>query len=414
MKEENRKYITIAKFEFSKVVRKPSFWLSTLFLPILIAVVSLISGYSSIKAFENIDKIEQGFKKIYVVDNVGIIDSSLIKEPLIVADSYDETIKKVRTDSSTAMINIPESFTQDLKYEFIYKRGENLLSGSNMIPAINGLIKQSVYSRINDPIAKKLFMQEPTGEVKSFDNNGILKTEGFTQYVLPIVSMVVFFIAVFISTSFLLDSVSSEKENRMIETMLSIVDKKSLTLGKLIGLTGVVFLQLLVWVIFGALAYVLIQNYFNLSLPIDLSSLDYSLLPINIFLTLSGFIFFAAIMIGVGAIGTGAQDSKNLSSIFIMLAILPLYLIQMLIVDPSGVLAKVFSYFPFTSYMILILRNSLNALEPYELVLGIVLTTVYSLLAIFLAFKLFELGCLMFNRRPTFKEIFRYFLPNKS
>jgi ABC-2 type transport system permease protein len=411
---ENKKYLIIAKFEFTKVVRKPSFWLSTLFLPVLIGVVSFISGYSSTKAIEDMENIEQGFERIYVVDQADVIDSSLIVAPLIPADSYDEVISKVKDDSSNALVYIPQSFTDDLKYEFIYKKEQNLLTGINMTPAVNGLIKQSMFSRIGDPVVIKLLMQEPSGEIKSFNSEGVLETEGFTQYILPIASVVVFFFAVFISTTFLLESVSAEKENRMIETMLSIVDKKSLMFGKMIGLIGIVFLQLLLWVAFGILAYVMIQNYFELDLPIDFSNLDYSLLPLNIFLTISGFIFFAAIMVGVGAIGTGAQDSRNLSSIFIMLAIFPIYLMQVLIIDPSGLLAKVFSYFPFTSYMILIMRNSLAALDMYELVLGIVLTTAYSIAAIFIAFKLFELGCLMFNRRPTFKEVVREMFPHKS
>lgn len=409
----NRRYMTIAKFEFIKVVRKPSFWLSTLFLPILIGIVSFISGYSSTKAMEDMKNIEQGFKQIYIVDEVGVIDSTLITNPLAIVENYNDALLEVKEDSSKALVYIPKSFTQDLKYEFIYKKDQNLLTGLNMTPAINGLIKQSMLSRIGDPMVVKLFMQEPSGEIMSFNSEGILQSEGFTQYVLPIASVVVFFFAVFISTTFLLESVSAEKENRMIETMLSIVDKKSLMLGKMIGLVGIVFLQLLIWVAFGALSYILIQNSFNIDIPIDFSNLDYSLLPLNIFLTISGFIFFAAIMVGVGAIGTGAQDSRNLSSVFIMLAIFPIYLMQVLIMDPSGLLAKVFSYFPFTSYMILIMRNSLDALEVYELVLGIVLTTAYSIAAIFIALKLFELGCLMFNRRPTFKEVLGYISPKR-
>ena len=414
MKMESKKFLTIAKFEFTKVVRKPSFWLSTLFLPVLIGVVSFISGYSSTKALEDMENIEQGFKSIYVVDNADVIDDNLIVPPLVSAESYDSVISDVQEDSKKALVYIPQTFTEDLKYEFIYKKEQNLLTGVNMTPAVNALIKQSMFVRVDDPLVLKLLVQEPSGEIKSFNEEGVLESEGFTQYILPIASVVVFFFAVFISTTFLLESVSAEKENRMIETMLSIVDKKSLMLGKMIGLIGIVFLQLLIWLTFGILAYVLIQSYFNIDLPIDFSALDYSLLPINIFLTISGFIFFAAIMVGVGAIGTGAQDSRNLSSIFIMLAIFPIYLMQVLIMDPSGLLAKIFSYFPFTSYMILIMRNSLSALEPYELVLGIILTTAYSVLSIFIAFKLFELGCLMFNRRPTFKEIIGYLSPRKS
>lgn len=147
---------------------------------------------------------------------------------------------------------------------------------------------------------------------------------------------------------------------------------------------------------------------FNLPIPIDFNNIDLSVLPLNIFLIIAGFLFFAAIMVGTGAIGTGAEDSRNLSSIFILLSIFPLYLMQVLITDPMGTLATVLSYFPFTSFMVLLIRNSFGALPVLELVIGIVASIVYVVVAMIIALKLFEVGCLMYNRRPSAKEAISY------
>lgn len=410
---KSKKFLTIAKFEFKNVVRKPTFWLATLFLPILMGVISFVSGYASIEATKKMEDIDGQFKEILVLDEYGIFPEEILIDPIKEVDDFDKSVEEVKQDSTKAFVYIPPSFGEDLKYNFIYKKEESLLSGITMVPVINSMIKQSIYSRIEDPLVVSLLAKEPSGEVKSFDKEGELVAEGFGQYVLPIASLVVFFLAVFISSTFLLESVSAEKENRMIETMLSIVDKKSLMFGKLIGLVGIVSLQLLIWLSFGILVYILGQQYFSLDLPIDISNIDYSLLPVNIFFTISGFIFFASIMVGVGAIGTGAQDSRNLSSVFILLAIFPIYLMQILVMDPSGTLAKIFTYFPFTSHMILLVRNSLGALSIGELILGIFVTTLYGFVALWLALKMFELGCLMYNRRPSLKEILGYLLPKK-
>ena len=183
----------------------------------------------------------------------------------------------------------------------------------------------------------------------------------------------------------------------MIETMLSIVDKSPYA-GKIIGLTGVVIVQLLVWVVFGIGGYILIQNRLGLSIPIDLNHLNLSIIPINLFLILSGFILFAAIMTGAGAVGTGAQDSRNLSSIFILLAIFPLYLSSLIMANPAGSISQFFTYFPLTSHMILLFRYSFNTISNAQLIGGLVLTTIYDVIAVWIAFKLFELGCLMYNR----------------
>lgn len=411
---QNRRLWIVSKFEFKEIVRKPSFWISTLFLPFLIGIISFVSGYASTEAVKTLESVNGNISALYIVDLQNIIDPSLIQPPLEIINDYDKALAEVKADKSKILVNIPAGFKDSYQYEIIYNKGDNLLTGVTTPPIINALIKQSEIKNIKDTWLVKVLTQDPKSTIKIFDKQGALVNDGVGQYVLPVISLVVFFLIVFISSSFLLQSVSAEKENRMIETMLSIVDKKSLIFGKMVGLTGVVFLQLGIWLGLGLVAYLLGQSYFHMNLPIDLSGIDYSLLPVNLFLTISGFIFFAGIMTGVGSIGTGAQDSKNLSSIFIMLSIFPIYLMQILITDPSGKLAQIFTYFPFTSHMILLVRNSLGALTTPELILGLVVSTIYSAIALWLALKLFELGCLMYNRRPTSKEIWMYFRGNKK
>ncbi|KKQ10746.1 MAG: hypothetical protein US23_C0026G0004 [candidate division WS6 bacterium GW2011_GWE1_36_69] len=81
---------------------------------------------------------------------------------------------------------------------------------------------------------------------------------------------------------------------------------------------------------------------------------------------------------------------------------------QLLITDPNGTIATVLSYFPFTSFMVLLIRNSFGALPLPELILGIFTSVVYVVAAMYIAMKLFELGCLMYNRRPSLKEVLGY------
>lgn len=405
---KDKKFLIVAQFEFMETVRKPSFWLATFFLPILIAAISFVSGYSSIEASKSFEKIGDQFKKIYIVDNANVISPLLVQDPIELVTDVEAKKEEVRNDPSELLVIIPSDFKESLSYELIYKKGEELLAGISMPPVINSYIKQSALVMLSDQSYNRILTQEPSTIIKSYDENNELKEEGFDNYILPLASLIIFFFAVFISSSFLLESVSAEKENRMIETMLSIVEKKSLMIGKMLGLTSVVFLQLIIWLGLGAIAYISIQNYLNIEIPINFQDLDLSILPVNIYLIITGFAFFASIMTGVGAVGTGAQDSKNLSAIFIMLSIFPMYLMQILVTDPNGQIAKIFTYFPFTSYMILLVRNSLGALTQIELITGLVLTTVYVLIAGWLALKLFELGCLMYNRRPTFSEILKY------
>lgn len=403
-----KKFLTVAQFEYKKIVKKPSFWLSTLFLPVFIAFISLISGYSSIDASKKIEEM-QTFTKVYIIDEANVIPDEAIVEPLEKVYGLDEVKESLIADSKKVLIFIPSTFFSDLKYNIYFSEEGDILRSANVPMIAESLFKNVAISTIQNDSSRAMLSGNFSSTIYSYSKNGDMREEGFEKYVLPIISLVVFFMAVFISSSYLLQSVSSEKENRMIETMLSIVDKKSLMIGKMLGLICVVLTQLLIWLLFGVLAYVGISNYFHMSLPIDLNNIDWSPIPLNLFFVATGFLFFSAIMVGTGAVGTGAEDSRNLSSVFIILSICPMYIMQSLITDPNSLLSKIFSYFPFTSFMTLLLRNSIGVLSTNELVIGIFTSIIYVLLAMFIAFKLFELGCLMYNRRPSMKEIVAYF-----
>lgn len=400
-------YKEIAKFEFLKVVRKKSFWLTTLFLPLLIGVIALISGLSSVDAAKSMEK-PAAFSKVFIYDPEKVINAKLITSPYILVDNVSETQSIVKSDKTTAFIELSSNFYTDLTYNIYYRKDADFIGTASLSGVVNALIKQSAVINVGNPSLVNILNGTPVSVNYTYDKDGVLAKEGLEKYIVPIASLIIFFMAVYISSSFLLQSVSAEKENRMIETILSIVDKKSLMFGKMIGLMGAMLVQLLTWIVLGFGIYKLVMTKFSMPFPIDFSNVDLSVLPLNIFFVLAGFLFFAAIMTGVGAIGTGAEDSRNLSSIFILLSVFPLYLIQFLITNPNGPVAMVLSYFPFTSFMVLLVRNSFAGLPTTELIVGIVTSLVYVFVAMFLALKLFELGCLMYNRRPTLKEMLLY------
>jgi len=402
----------IAKFEYLKIIKTVSFWAATLFFPIFMALIMVISGFSSIQANK---KAQEGsnLTKIYILDEVGIIPNNLISEPLEKITDIKLVENEVKEDSSKVIIHLPGDFLESLKYKVYQKETGDLMRMANIPILMESLIKSSAIESIQDEKSKLLLSGKISSETFSYQDDGNVVKQGFDKYVLPILSMVVFFVTVYISSSYLLQSVSSEKENRMIETMLSIVDKKSLMLGKMIGLMLVVITQLMVWLILGVVIFTVASKYTEIILPFDIAKIDWSALPYSIFFIFTGFLFFGAIMMGTGAIGTGAEDSRNLSSIFIMLSIAPIYVIQSILMDPNSLVSKVFTYFPFSSYMVMMIRNSLGTLPNKELFLGMILCLLYVIIAIWIAYKLFELGCLMYNRRASSKEMIEFLFRKK-
>lgn len=403
----------IAKFEYLKIVKTGSFWASTLFFPIFLVFVMGISSFSSYQASK---KAEEGsnLSKVYILDEAGVIPENLLVQPLERVNSLKDVEQEIKNDSEKVLVHFPPDFFETLKYIVYQKESGDLMRTANMPIMMESLIKSSAIESIQDQRAKIILSGKISSETLIYQDDGKLAKQGFDKYILPILSLMIFFVTVYISSSFLLQSVSAEKENRMIETMLSIVDKKSLMLGKMLGLMGVVLTQLLIWIVLGAVILIVATKYANVQLPINISKIDWSSLPFSIFFIITGFVFFSAIMIGTGAIGTGAEDSRNLSSIFIMLSIAPIYVMQSILMDPNSIVSKVFTYFPFSSYMVMMIRNSLGTLPTKELIIGMILCVLYVFIAIWVAYKLFELGCLMYNRRATSREMLDFLFKQKK
>ncbi len=405
--------IEVAKFEYLKIVKKASFWASTLFFPIFMALIMFVSGWSSSQSSK---KMEEGLtlEKVYIVDSADVIPQEMIVEPMVEIDDPESVKDELITNPQIVLVVIPKDFISTLKYEIYYKEEGDLMRAANVPGMMGALIESGAVEQIQNEKSRAILSGTVSSSTFIIDSEGNSTKQGFDKFVVPILSMVVFFTSVFISSSYLLQSVSNEKENRMIETMLSIVDKKSLMIGKMIGLMGVVLTQLLIWIIFVVLLAIIATRFMDMNLPINFGNIDFSTVPYTILMTFLGFIFFGAIMMGVGAIGTGAEDSRNLSTVFIMLAVAPIYVVQSLIMEPNSLISRVFTYFPFSSYMVSVLRNSLSTLPSNELIITLVLGVIYVIVAILVAYRLFEIGCLMYNRRPTFREIIMFLLLGKK
>ena len=207
------------------------------------------------------------------------------------------------------------------------------------------------------------------------------------------------------ASTFLLQSVSEEKENRTIEILLSTVRDAELIAGKVIGLGTAALIQVGIWIALAAMGLGAIAQ--RLQIPLEISRIPMDHILVGIFSLLIGFMIFAAFMIGVGALAPNYKDAQQYSSVFIIGSILPVYVMQIILEDIHGTLALFLYYFPLTSPLVLVTRFCLGNLSFWEVTMGFAVLVFFTLLSIFLAARFFRLGCLMYNRRPSWNEIKR-------
>ncbi|MFH0952212.1 MAG: ABC transporter permease [Patescibacteria group bacterium] len=402
----NSSIFKVAKREYIRIVKKRSFWLAILALPILYFLLGMVVGQSAENTEKKIAEEAAKATEIIIVDPSGVVSDNILTPPFIRSEDVEASRSKVIAGGADAVFYYPKDLAEN-KAIAIYVQQTNLLSGGRFDDLARNLLKQSILAEIKDPQKIALFNADLTID-KTLYQNGKEVTASLEGYIVPIVAGIIYFMLLILSGNFMLSSVAEEKENRMAETLLSIMTPKQLVWGKIIGLTGVAFTQVVALIGFGVVA-IMVSSTPLVSFHIDWSAVEISAGQIltALFFIFTGFIFMASIMVGVGAAMPTQRETQQFSGIFIMLSIFPVYIVPLLLIDPQGVLSRVVSFFPFTASLILLLRNALNELPLWELLLGMAAVAVYVALGLYIAIQLFKLGSMEFSKKVSLRAIFR-------
>lgn len=379
-------------------------------IPILYVALMAIMGVSTKSVEEKIAQEAQEAKQILIIDETGLIKDDLIRDDVITggftrADNEKDAIDLVQNGEADALFVYPEDIRQSQEIK-LFAKETSLVSRSRFDNMAHWLLNQSLLQEIDDNEKIALFNADLT-LTKTLYKDGEEVDQRFEVFIIPIVSILVYFLLTFLSASYMLSSVTEEKENRMIETVLSTISPRELIWGKIIGLTGVAFTQLIALGALGGIAVLVSQNVFTI--VIDWSAVNVNVWQIfsAIFYIITGFLFLSSIMVGLGAAMPRYRDAQQLSGVFILLTVIPIYFAQILLADPAGTVARIASFTPFTAPLILLFRGSLDALPLGESIVGMIVAAAYVGLGFFVAFKLFELGSLELSKKISISSIFK-------
>lgn len=204
------------------------------------------------------------------------------------------------------------------------------------------------------------------------------------------------------SGSMLLQSALQEKRDRMIEVVLSSIGPETLMFGKIIGQFILGVIQLGVWAAVG-----LPIAYFVFDVPIG-DFIDIGLLPTFLFFTLLGYLFFAAIFVGIGATMEDIQSAGNAQGMVFMLPVLPFVVVGPITSNPDGLIARVTTLLPITSPTVAIFRMGFTDVPTWELLTSGALLLVSTFVVVKLAAKLFRVGMLMYGKTASIAEMVKW------
>lgn len=425
----------IIKREFIAKVRNKSFVVMTFLSPLLFVAIAGFIGYLSSMKAET--------KQIAIHDQTGLFADDFVKQNkkeaefnyLNLSEIDVKALKdSIAKESLDGLIIIPKENLEN-KTEYI----------SNNSPSINFIentqdVIASKITKLNLEKAKldTLAIQkaQATVNIHLAKSSGEESLKGLNEIKIGIGGLFGYLIMMFIIIygNMVMRSVIEEKTNRIIEIIISSIKPFQLMIGKIVGTSLAGLLQFTIWAIIGLGLLFAASVFFGVNIspsakipPVLMQSMSHDFsgmmqmglreawnLPIaNILIGfviyfIGGYFLYSSFYAAIGAAVDNQTDSQQFLLPIIMPLILSVYIGFFTVVnDPHGTVAVVFSMIPLTSPIVMLMRIPFGV-PWWQIAISVSLLFATFFLVVWFAAKIYRVGILMYGKKPTWKELYRW------
>jgi ABC-2 type transporter len=398
--------------------------------PLIVVAFALIIGFlTDVNSKSNA-------KDILILDESGLFgttftDTETIHYEYLKDKSLQEARAEVLATSKYGLLYIPKEETAQKAF---YSEESPSLS---LVNELTGALEKTLFqynltqkgidkAEIDSARTKiTLQMENFTGEKTSeFDNVMKIAIGGVAGYLI--------FMFIIIYGNMIMRSVIEEKTNRIVEIIISSVKPFQLMLGKIIGTSLAGITQFAIWLVIGGVLFALAPSLFQVDTPTATQAMaateSYSeisniitalyhfpfLETSGVFLLffVGGYLLYSSLYAMVGAMVDNETDTQQ----FLMPILIPLMLafyvgMFSVIEEPHGTISVVFSYIPLTSPVVMLMRIPFGV-AWWEVLISLLLLYITFFLVIKIASKIYRIGILMYGKKPTYKEVWKWLKMN--
>lgn len=414
--------ILIAKREFLTQVKKKSFVILTLLMPLLIigfgVVVSMI--FQANKA-ENV---------ISVIDKSGFLKGKLNSDEELTYQFEDESQegdlrKKLKNEEEiNGLLIIPK--VEDYRQ---LENGLELQTNQNMGYEVRGRIIDDISGIIRANKIKDLGVD--TSQIQALDKKvklnviNVLESESSEDELfvgvktgLSMLLMYVIFIFILMYGVRVMRGVLEEKNNRVVEILISSVKPFELMMGKILGVTGVALVQFFIWIamVVGSFIFIGSPNSGMMATSGDevkmiltlVKEIDYGMILFAfVMYFILGYLFYSSMYAAIGSAVDNETETQQFTMIMMVPMLLGLYGSLTIANNPDGMVSFWLSMIPFTSPMAMIARIPFGV-PIWQLVLSLGILLISVLGMIFVASKIYRIGILMYGNKVTMKDLWKW------
>ena len=420
----------IIEREYLNKIRNKSFIIMTFVSPLIIVAFALIIGFlTDVNSKSNA-------KDILILDESGLFGTTFTDTETIHYEYLkDKTLQEARAEvletSKYGLLYIPKEETAQKAF---YSEESPSLS---LVNELTGALEKTLFqynltqkgidkAEIDSARTKiTLQMENFTGEKTSeFDNMMKIAIGGVAGYLI--------FMFIIIYGNMIMRSVIEEKTNRIVEIIISSVKPFQLMLGKIIGTSLAGLTQFAIWLVIGGVLFALAPSLFQVDTPTatqamaateshsEISNIITALYHFpfletsGVFLLffVGGYLLYSSLYAMVGAMVDNETDTQQ----FLMPILIPLMLafyvgMFSVIEEPHGTISVVFSYIPLTSPVVMLMRIPFGV-AWWEVLISLLLLYITFFLVIKIASKIYRIGILMYGKKPTYKEVWKWLKMN--
>ena len=425
--------------EFNERVRKKSFIITTLLMPLL--MIGLMFAPMLIMKYSRGDE-----KQIAVIDDSGLIAPQLQSGEELVFQTTDlstEAARKELTDKFGVLYIGSDILTNPNNVKLYVNSSSSLTVESNITGQLEEIIEaeklksynienlSQILQEVKTTVGMQTFRNDESQEEESQAKSSVIATGvGF-------VLGMILYMFLLIYGSMVMQSVIEEKNSRVLEVMVSSVRPFDLMMGKILGVASVAIVQVLLWgaLIAGVGALVMPHlmpedvmasaQAMQQGMPdaASMSDMNPEMLQavaamtdlgyiFKIFASLllfvfGGYLLYSAMFAAVGSAVDNVQDASQLQMPITLPIILALLMMFVVIRDPNSQLAFWFSIIPFTSPIVMMARIPYD-IPLWEVVLSLVVLYASFVGMVWFAAKIYRVGIFMYGKKPSLKELFKW------
>ncbi len=407
---------TVIGFEMRRTLTKPTFWLTSLSVPLLMVVIFALMWFSNTSAAASFDAQRDEKVAFTYTDASGVV-SPAIAEQMGGSPTSDAAAAAQAVHEGRAQLHLDIPADPSTQPVRIVGADLGLIASGQWHAIARDLLQRSAAEKVGDPMVTSLLLDVPTTAELWKDG---ARSPGFGAAVLPGLFLVLLYMGVIMLGQQMLNITVEEKENRVTEMILTTLDPRVLIVGKVIAVLLVGIVQGLVLLIPAALAALFLPGLMAGGLDAAASDPDLAQLqlagnfvvdPVRIALAVAlfagGFLLFTALLVAIGSVMPTAKDAGSAFGVVILGMFLPLYTAAMVINEPGGAVALFLTWFPLTAPVTALLLNALGLL-PVPQAIGVALVLFACALAFLWAgVRLFRQGSISYDKRLNIAKAFR-------